>query len=68
MKEQPQTVLLASTPVRDVPKTHLPALESQEASGRYIYCERVFTDDKLVDLIRRLYPDRFVPPWYMTIS
>uniref|UniRef100_A0A7I4DFC8 NAD-dependent epimerase/dehydratase domain-containing protein n=1 Tax=Physcomitrium patens TaxID=3218 RepID=A0A7I4DFC8_PHYPA len=61
VKELPQSGLFAYAHVEDVAKAHISALEVSDASGRYICYESVVSEEKLVGLIRKLYPDSSVP-------
>ncbi|KAG0605479.1 hypothetical protein M758_9G062700 [Ceratodon purpureus] len=61
VKELPQSGLFAYAHVEDVAEAHVSALESTEASGRYICYDRVISEEKLVELIRKLYPDSSIP-------
>ncbi|KAG0561623.1 hypothetical protein KC19_9G079100 [Ceratodon purpureus] len=67
VKELPQSGLFAYAHVEDVAEAHVSALESTEASGRYICYERVISEEKLVELIRKLYPDSSIPSRYEII-
>jgi len=67
VKELPQSGLFAYAHVEDVAEAHVRALEATEASGRYICYEKVVSEEKLVELIRKLYPDSTVPSRYITI-
>lgn len=68
MKELPQSGLFAYVHVEDVAKAHVSALEATDASGRYICFEDVVSEEKLVDLIRKLYPGSSIPSRYAVIS
>jgi cinnamoyl-CoA reductase len=61
MKELPQSGLFAYLHVEDLAQIHISALEITKASGRYICYERVVSEFELVELIRKLYPERSVP-------
>lgn len=61
VKELPQSGLFAYAHVEDVAEAHVRAFESTEASGRYICYEKVVSEEKLVELIRKLYPDSVIP-------
>nr|XP_024387852.1 cinnamoyl-CoA reductase 1-like isoform X2 [Physcomitrium patens] len=59
--ELPQSGLFAYAHVEDVAEAHVRALEATEATGRYICYETVVSEEKLVELIRKLYPDSKIP-------
>lgn len=61
MTELPQSGLFAYAHVEDVAEAHVRALEATEATGRYICYETVVSEEKLVELIRKLYPDSKIP-------
>lgn len=64
--ELPQSGLFAYAHIEDVAGVHVSALESTEASGRYICYESVVSEEKLVELIRKFYPDSSIPSRYFT--
>ncbi|CAK9225173.1 unnamed protein product [Sphagnum jensenii] len=61
VKELPQSGLFAYVHVEDLAQAEISAFEIPEASGRYICYERVVSELELVDIIRKLYPQRSVP-------
>lgn len=67
MKELPQSGLFAYLHVEDLAQIHISALEITKASGRYICYERVVSEFELVELIRKLYPERSVPSRYFIL-
>ncbi len=64
VKELPQSGLFAYVHVEDLAQAEVSAFEIPEASGHYIWYERVVSELELVDIIRKLYPHRSVPSRY----